>query len=348
MNMLAKPFAVFSRPAPRLKIAVLVALWPLAISAQGADLGRSDKGAIVGNSAFQALQEGRVEDAAGALHALIAANPADAYAHQLLCRVSYAQDRADDAVHECELAVQVPGQTSMELSENQLWLGRAYGMKARHAGPITGFRLARRVQACFAKAVELDPANEAAHSDLGEYYVEAPAIVGGGIDKARTLAAAMAQRFPGKAHLLLARIAVEQKDKAGAESEFKQVIALEKTTQAWVDLAAFYQAQGREDDAVAAIRSGLAADRSHGPALVDAASVLIDIHRESALAERCLRLYLASHAKTDEAPAFKVHIQLSRLLAARGLQQEAGEHMEAASALAPAFMRSSRSGQGFR
>ncbi|HKO18794.1 MAG TPA: hypothetical protein VJU82_07895, partial [Acidobacteriaceae bacterium] len=121
---------------------------------------------------------------------------------------------------------------------------------------------------------------------------------------------------------------------------------IQKNTQSWVELAAFYQMHSRKDDAVAAVKSGLAVDRTHGPAIVDAASILIAMHRETALAEQCLRLYLASSAKTDEAPAFKVHVELSRLLAARGLSGEAGEHMQTAAALAPVFTRNSGQWQG--
>ena len=51
----------------------------------------------------------------------------------------------------------------------------------------------------------------------------------------------MMPRFPAQAHLLLARIAVDDKDNGTAEAEFKQVIAIQKNTQSWVDLAAFYQ-----------------------------------------------------------------------------------------------------------
>jgi hypothetical protein len=194
--------------------------------------------------------------------------------------------------------------------------------------------------------VELNGSNVAALSDLGEYYVSAPSIVGGSTDKAKTLAATMMQRFPAQAHLLLARIAVESGDTGTAEAEFKQVIALQKNTESWVDLAAFYETHHRKTDAVGAVKSGLSLDRTHGPAIVDAASVLIAAHAEPELAERCLRLYLSSKAKTDEAPAFKVHVQLSRLLAARGLSAEAGEHMQAAAVLAPVFTRGSRQWQG--
>jgi tetratricopeptide (TPR) repeat protein len=286
-----------------------------------------------------------VEDAASLARASLAGNPGDAYAHQILCRAFYAQERADEAVQECEAAVALP-QSQESASSNQLWLGRAYGLKARHAGPINGFKLAKRVQASFAKAADLDPSNVAALNDLGEYYVEAPSIVGGGTDKARALAARMMPRFPAQAHLLLARIAVDQRDNGTAEAEFKQVIAIQRNTQSWVDLAAFYRSHDRKEEAVAAVKSGLAADRTHGPAIVDAASILIAMHREPQLAEQCLRLYLASKAKTDEAPAFKVHVELSRLLAARGLAAEAGQHMETAAALAPVFTRGSRQWQG--
>ena len=296
--------------------------------------------------AYQALQEGRVEDAATLLHSALAANPTDGVAHQLLCRVYYAQEAADEAIQQCELAVAAPAANNEQASENQLWLGRAYGLKASHAGPIAGFKLARKVQSSFARAVELNPSSVAALNDLGEYDVSAPFIVGGGTDKAQALAARMMPRFPGAAHLLLARIAQANNDPNAAESEFKQEVAVQKSPEAWIDLAQFYQSHGRPDDAVSAVKSSLAADRNHGPSLVDAASILMTMHRDPDLAERCLRDYLASHAKSDAAPAFKVHLKLSTLLAARGDSKGADREMEAATALAPSFTRSVRPVQG--
>ncbi|HEY4381269.1 MAG TPA: tetratricopeptide repeat protein [Acidobacteriaceae bacterium] len=303
--------------------------------------------ALSGNApAYHALLEGRVNDAANLLRTTLTSNPSDAVAHQLLCRVYYAQDQADQAIHECELAVGVSGISNNQASDNQLWLGRAYGMKARHAGPIAGFTLARKVQASFARAVELNPSNLAALNDLGEYDVAAPFIVGGGTDKARALAARMMPNFPASAHRLLARMADSDNDQGTAEAEFKRAVGVQGSSEAWIDLAQFYQTHSRFDDATFAIRSGLAADHTHGPVLVDAASILIASHREPELAERCLRDYLASHAKSDAAPAFKVHLQLSRLLASRGDTDGATREAEAAAALAPSFTRTARQAQG--
>jgi len=303
--------------------------------------------------AYHALEEGRVGDATTLLRGTLAADQGDGLAHQLLCRVFYAEEEADEAIRECELAVSNAKSNSEQAknnneqaSDDELWLGRAYGMKARHAGPIAGFTLARKVQASFARAVELNPGSVAALNDLGEYDVAAPFVVGGGTDKARELAARMMPRFPEAAHHLLARIAASDGDLATAESEYRQEIAVQRSAEAWIDLAHFYQKYSRPDDALATIKIAIAADRSHGPAEVDAASILTAAHRDPALAERCLRDYLASRAKTDAAPAFKVHLQLGRLLAARGDSNGASREAEAAAELAPGFTQRGRPAQG--
>ena len=230
-------------------------------------------------SAWHALMEGRVQDAETTLRGLIAANRADSYSHQLLCRVYYTEEMYDSAVRECEEAAASTTAGREEMSDNQLWLGRAYGMKAQRAGPIAGFKLARKVQASFSKALELNPNNVAALNDLGEYDVDAPFIVGGGLDKAQLLANRMMSHFPAAAHRLLARMADSENDLSTAETEFKRAIAAGNTAEAWIDLAQFYLGRKRPDDAVAAIRSAIAADHNHGPALVDAASILTAAHR---------------------------------------------------------------------
>ena len=333
---------IYLRLACALALGAPIFTGPIQAQMAFADIASADH-ALAGNApAYQALQAGRVEDAAILLRATLATNPSDAVAHQLLCRVAYAQEQADLAISQCEQAVA----SDPANSDHRLWLGRAYGMKARHAGPIAGFTLARKVQASFARAVELNPANVPALNDLGEYDVSAPSIVGGGDDKARALAARMMPHFPAAAHHLLARIAASDKDLATAESEFKQEVAVQRSPDAWIDLAHFYQTHERPDDALAAVKSAIAVDRAHDAVMVDAASILTAAHRDPDLAERCLRAYLASSAQSDAAPAFKVHLQLSRLLTARGDTAEAHKEIETASALAPQFTRGARSAKG--
>src|SRR5262249_49820348 len=66
-------------------------------------------------------------------------------------------------------------------------LGRAYGLTAEHAALLDQMRLAKKARACFARAVELDPDNVPALSDLARYDMRAPGVLGGGKTKARAL-----------------------------------------------------------------------------------------------------------------------------------------------------------------
>jgi tetratricopeptide (TPR) repeat protein len=274
------------------------------------------------------LQQGRVEDASALLKESLVTQPDDALAHQLLCRVYYAQEMADAAIQQCELAAS----DGPSMSDNQMWLGRAYGLKAAHTNLFSALSLAKKVCSSFERAVALDPANIHAMSDLGEFYVAAPGIVGGGLDKAQALAAKMQPRFPAQSHRLLALIAEKNGDMATAETELKRAIVVGKTPDGYIDLGHFYRHHNQPDKVLAVLQAGIEADRRKDAALVDAATILTAAHLSPQLAERLLRCYLSSSAQSDEAPAFKVHLQLGRLLAQRG--DTAGAHQEYAVAVA--------------
>jgi tetratricopeptide (TPR) repeat protein len=169
-------------------------------------------------------------------------------------------------------------------------------------------------------------------SDLGEYYVAAPAIVGGGLDKAQRLAQQLQPYSVARYHRLLAEIADKKKDTATAEAEYRMAATAGKTPEAFIDLGQFYQGKGQPDKAVSAVQAGIEADRGRDSVLVDAASILTAANRSPELAERLLREYLSSPTKSDGAPAFKVHLQLGDLLLKRG--DVAGAHHEYAAALA--------------
>ena len=288
------------------------------------------------------LLQGRMEEASTLLQRTLAAQPADALAHQLLCRVFYAQEMADDAIHECELAAS----NAPNDSNTQMWLGRAYGMKASRANPFLAFGIAKKVHQAFVRAVELDAANAYAMNDLGEYYVAAPSIIGGGLDKAQTLAATMLPHFPSQSHRLSGLIAEKEKDTATAEAEFRNAVAAGRTPASYIDLGHFYRRQNQLDKVLAALQAGIDADSRKDAALVDAASILSAAHLSPQLAESLLREYLSSPAKSDDAPAFKVHLQLGDLLAERGDSDGAHREYAAALVLAPNYAPAQKAVQG--
>lgn len=91
----------------------------------------------------------------------------------------------------------------------QVWLGRAWGHRAE-ANKIMALSWARKAKDAFEKAVSLDGKNIDALDDLFEYYVNAPAIVGGGLDKAEQVAKKIAMIEPDKGQRLMAVVAKER------------------------------------------------------------------------------------------------------------------------------------------
>jgi len=282
------------------------------------------------DTAERALMQGQVDVAVAGLHDYLNNNPKDAQAHLLLCRAFYAEELSDAAFSECDAAASGLSGSS----EVQDWLGRACGQKAQNAGPIAGYKLARRVQAAFERAVEIDPKNGSAVDDLGEYYLGAPAIIGGGVDKAEALAERELKLAPQAAHRTAALSAEANKDYVRAELEFRAAVMVAGKPDAWADLGHYYARRKQYDQSVDALRKCLQADPAMDAAVVDAASILMEISREPELAEKMLRGYLAGKALSDDAPAFKVHELLGKLLLKKN--DKAGAKIEFEESLAMA------------
>jgi tetratricopeptide (TPR) repeat protein len=302
-------------------------------------LWAADDNTSISREAFQPVHadliSGKADDAIARLNTSLATNPNDAEAHNLLCRVYYQEERWDDAIRECQAAVKL-----MPADSNyHLWLGRADGEKADSIHSIKAFGLAKKVRDEFERSVQLDGTNVDALSDLGEFYTEAPGIVGGGKQKAQGVVQTLERYGPVQAHQLKGRLAEKDKNYAAAEAEFKAgVDASNQSANAWMDLASYYARRRQWSPMLDALHSGIDADAKaaepHGPALVDAADLLIRSGQDPQLAIQLLRLYLSSPNKSADSPAFQAHAKLSRLLDQQGDHESARQEGEAATALA--------------
>lgn len=291
------------------------------------------------NAALQAGEADKALDLIGSLP-----KPVSAEAHNLTCRVRYTLQQWDAAIHECEQAVQQDSQNS----NDHLWLGRALGEKADRASFLSAYSLAKRVHAEFEEAVRLDPHNAEALADLGEFYKDAPGAVGGGIDKAEGIAAQLDKVDPARAHELRGEIAASRKDYDSAEREYKQAIAADPhPAMHWATLADFYRRRERWTDMDSAINSLIAAtdrDKRSSVALYDGASALVKAKRNTGLAAKMLNSYLASPAKTEEAPAFVAYVRLAHIDSQLGNAAGAQKDRAAALALAREYKPASESG----
>lgn len=277
-----------------------------------------------------ALQAGEADKALALLNSL----PQSAEVHNLRCRVDLTLQQWNNAVDECQKAVNMDGGNS----DYHLWLGRALGEKADRASFLSAYSLAKRVRSEFEAAVKADPRNAAALADLGEYYYSAPGIVGGGDDKAESVAKELDGVDTTRARELRGRIAESRKDYGTAERELKEALAgSSHPAYQWMTLASFYRNRQRWTDMEVAVQNGARAaqqDKKAAVALFDGASLLIKARRNSTLAARMLEEYLAGTNKTEEAPAFAAYTLLARLKAALGDKAGARQERDAALSLA--------------
>ncbi|HKH99463.1 MAG TPA: hypothetical protein VJ999_10175 [Candidatus Sulfotelmatobacter sp.] len=283
------------------------------------------------------LAAGRVDETIQTLEQQVghSESGADAETYNLLCRAYFIIDEWDRGIKACERARSLDPQKSLY----HLWLGRIYGEKADRAGFLSAAGLAKKVRVEFERAVELDPKNVEARVDLAEFYFSAPGIVGGGKDKARAQAEALAAFNPAVAHYVSGRIAESEKNTAAAEREYRAAIeASHGTAHAWLHLAQFLAHANRLDEMQQALRSMESSALDRPESLMDGASLLLRTGRDYPMAVRLLRRYLTD-GPVEEGPAFKAHDLLGQLLEKQGDRSAATEEYRAALALSHTYAR---------
>ncbi len=279
------------------------------------------------------LAAGRVDQAMQILDQQIRTAPT-AEAYNLLCRAQFELDNWDAGIPACEKAVALAPDNGLY----HLWLGRIYGEKADRSGFLSAAGLAGKVRSEFERAVEFSPNSWEARTDLAEFYLEAPGIVGGGKDKARAQAELLVALNPSMAHWVRGRIAEREKDPAAAEREFRAAVtASQNGARAWLNLAGFYRHADRFEEMEQALHSMESSRLDHPGAFVDGASMLFGADRDYPLAIKLLRSYLGFSNTAEEAPVFKAHYLLGELLEKQGDGPAAAEEYRMALSMAHSF-----------
>ena len=184
-----------------------------------------------------------------AIDALQALEGRGAAADAFLGKAFFMDGQYKQAVASLEKAI---GQDSFN-SDYHDWLGRAYGRLAEQSNFVSALGYAKKTVRAFERAVELDPSNLEALSDVFEYYLQAPGMVGGGLDKAENIARRFAGLNEAEYHWAHARFAEKRKDFETAEREFRAALAADPNEVGrMLDLAAFLSSRGRygESDAI--------------------------------------------------------------------------------------------------
>lgn len=273
------------------------------------------------------LNAGRADDALRLLIPQATGNNAAAFNY--LGRVYFALGDWDKAVRNCERATQIEPRNA----EFQLWLGRSYGEKASAAGPFSAFSLARKSVAAFSAAHTLDRQSAEITRALGEYYANAPSIVGGGHEKALALASELEAAHPADAAWLRAEVASNAGNYEQAEREYLQSIHLEHDSASTLfEYARFLRARKRWEDFEKTLERAMSSARINPSDRYDIAEMLFRTNRKLPVAAQQMRAYIQSGHPDESAPMFRAHFLLGEVLLKTGdVNQAAAEYRSALS-----------------
>ena len=136
-------------------------------------------------------------------------------------RAAMREKRTSDAIAAFNRAVELNDRSS----EYYVWLGHAHTRDIAKANFMRQGLIARRIRSAYDRAVELDSSSVNAAEARVEYYINAPGIAGGGMDKARAEATRLKRLHPQRGDLAFGLIEEREQRLDGAETIYSAVAA---------------------------------------------------------------------------------------------------------------------------
>ena len=222
------------------------------------------------------LREGKLDDAAEALERSVELAPDDAAAHHLL--------------------------------------GAAYGRKAAAGSVFAKMRLAGDIKEHFERAVALAPDEVEYRESLIQFYAQAPAVAGGGIDKAKAQAIEIGKRDAVRGILaegLIARI--EGKPEQALAAYRSAYSARPDDAKLGVSLGLYLQELTRWDDAFGHFQLVVSRAPDAMPAWYQLGRTAVLANARHADGEAALKRYLAWTPTAQDPPLAAAHWRLGML-----------------------------------
>ena len=198
-------------------------------------------------------------------------------------------------------------------SELHRLLGNAFGRRAELSSVFTAPGYARKAHQYFEQAVALDPNNREAVANLFEYYLEAPGIMGGGIDKAENLVTQISRLDPPAGYHAQAQLERKRDRYEAAEEQLRRAAEMApRQAGRLIDLARFLADRGRvkESDEEFTAAAHISPD---SPQLLFArAETYIRQKRNLKDARRLLERYIASQLTPDDPPREEARALLAK------------------------------------
>lgn len=272
----------------------------------------------------------KLDQAKTMLTPLAAAGDPDAMLY--LGRIAIDQSKGDTAVDWIEQAVKKNDRSSLYYQ----WLGTAYGIKIASANMFAQMSLAPTIKRTMERAVELDSSNVEARINLTGFYLQAPPVAGGGVDKARDQVAAIMRLNPYQGHLQEGTIAQNQHDTVTAEQIYRDLVtAFPDSSQPTVSLAIFYTSVKRYEDSFRVLEDRLKRFPDDGPTLYQLGRLgaVSGLHLDRA--QVGLNRYIKMPHRRGTQTIAAAHWRLGMVLEAKGDRKTAKSEYETALSLDP-------------
>jgi len=316
------------------------------------------------------IRAGHWKRARAILEPEIKLHPQDPMPAYLLAQVKMAFHDLEGALPLAQHAVELDGKNS----NYHLKLGHVYGEMAARASIFAAGPLAVKFRKEVEIALELDSKNLEALDSMMQFKFQAPALLGGGKDQARSLAEEVARLNPSDGYLAHAELAELEKNSAEVEAYYlKAVEADPKNYRALSSLAEFdsHSPHVKYDVAIRHAQQALQLDPSRvdaywilarifalqerwgdlDPILVasernvpddlrpfyEAAHALLETGKEFRRAEGYVKKYLSQEPEGGEPDTADAHRLLALVFEKEGRNAEARAEIQTALQLRPNF-----------
>ncbi len=265
---------------------VALALTVMVLAGCGGSKGLDPKVAAIG-----LYNDGDLDGATMQLTELARQRPEDPQVAYYLGRVAFDQQRFDDALQHFTKATEL----SANHADAHYWSGRTYAAQLNQTQDFQKMgALASSMVSSAQRAVEIDPAHLDARTLLGMFYLNAPPIAGGSVDKAKQQAALIMAEDEKRGRGFMAQILIKEGDIDGARAEYQTLIDKEPdNADLWYSLAMLHQGAEQWDEAFASFDKALAADADHVRSMYQIARTCLFADREYERGVTSLQTYLA-------------------------------------------------------
>ncbi len=280
----------------------------------------------------QAMVEAKAQGALAAADELTKATPNDANAWVILLRAHLQAKQAEKAVAAGKKATTL----GPENAQAFFWLGNAYGSRIGEVGMLSRMSIATKLRDAFEQAVRLDPALIDARSSLIDFYLQAPSMIGGGIDKARAQAIAIANYDQSQGFTAQGRIAMYEKKPAEALKAYEQAYALKpESEQLRMSLIMGYQQAEHWKDAHDMAKKWTAEDPKKAAPWYQIGRIAAESGQYLPEGEAAMHVFLNLAPEAGDPEPKYARYRLGQILAKAGRKDEARAELQAALKIDP-------------